>query len=159
MVFGTPEQKERFVKPILKGEKRICLGEYRACFPGSIKIAETTTGITEASGGSDVANILTTATRTSDGKGWRVTGSKKVPLSLFVREDSLTEPAKPQWITNCLFSDYMTTAVRTGPPGSGAKGISVMVIDLNQPGVTRRKIENSGVNASGSTYVELEDVL
>ncbi|KAL8281028.1 hypothetical protein RQP46_006707 [Phenoliferia psychrophenolica] len=51
----------------------------------------------------------------------------------------------------------MTTAVRTGGPG--ATGVSLLIIPLDLPGVTRRKIENTGVNASGSTYIELEDVL
>lgn len=50
----------------------------------------------------------------------------------------------------------MTTAVRTG--GAGAAGISVMVIDLNSRGVTRRKIKNSGWHAAESTWISLEDV-
>lgn len=62
-------------------------------------------------------------------------------------------------ITDVERRDYMTTAVRTGAEGSGAKGISLLIIDLHAKGVTMRKIENTGVNASGSTYVELEDVL
>jgi alkylation response protein AidB-like acyl-CoA dehydrogenase len=40
----------------------------------------------------------------------------------------------------------MTTSVRTG--GKGARGISVLVIPLDAEGVLRRKIYNSGVNAS-----------
>jgi hypothetical protein len=64
-----------------------------------------------------------------------------------------------QWITNALYADHMTTAVRTGPKGSGAAGISVLVVPLKVEGVTLRKIKNTGVNASGSTYVELENVL
>lgn len=35
----------------------------------------------------------------------------------------------------------------------------MLIISLNSPGVTRRKIENTGVNASGSAYIEFEDVL
>lgn len=50
----------------------------------------------------------------------------------------------------------MTTAVRTGGPGSG--GVSMLVIPLQLPGVTRRKIKNSGVNAGGSAWVTLENV-
>ncbi|KAI5479309.1 acyl-CoA dehydrogenase NM domain-like protein [Pseudohyphozyma bogoriensis] len=118
--FGTPEQKERILVPVLRGDKRMCLG------------------VTEPSGGSDVAGLRTTARKTSDGKHYVVNGSKK-------------------WITNAITADYMTTAVRTG--GAGPGGVSVLVIPLDAKGVTRRKIENTGVNASGSTYVELEDVL
>jgi alkylation response protein AidB-like acyl-CoA dehydrogenase len=34
----------------------------------------------------------------------------------------------------------------------------VLVIPLNAPGVTRRKLRNSGVGASGSTFIEFDDV-
>lgn len=53
-------------------------------------------------------------------------------------------------------SSYVTAAVRTGGPGHA--GISCLVIPLDLPGVSRRKLENSGVNSSGSTYISLEDV-
>lgn len=61
-----------------------------------------------------------------------------------------------KWITNAIWSDYCTTAVRTGGPGPG--GISLIIIPLTLKGVTRRKMENSGVHASGSTYIEFDDV-
>ncbi len=51
----------------------------------------------------------------------------------------------------------MTTAVRTGGPG--AAGVSVLVIPLDAPGVSRRKIHNSGFNAGESTWVTLDDVV
>lgn len=50
----------------------------------------------------------------------------------------------------------MTTAVRTGGPGIG--GISVLVVPLDLPGVSRRRIKNSGWNAGDSTWVTLENV-
>lgn len=61
-----------------------------------------------------------------------------------------------KWITNGLWADYCTAAVRTGGPGR--KGISFLIIPLAAKGVTRRRMENSGVNASGSTYLEFDDV-
>lgn len=51
----------------------------------------------------------------------------------------------------------MTTAVRTGGPGAG--GVSVLVIPLDLPGITRRKIRNSGFSAGESTWVTLENVV
>lgn len=60
--FGTPAQKEKFLQPVLQGKLRCCLG------------------ITEASGGSDVAGLKTTARRSADGKSFVVNGSKKVRL-------------------------------------------------------------------------------
>lgn len=50
-------------------------------------------------------------------------------------------------------------AVRTGPPGSGAAGLSLIVVPLkDQAGVNRRKIKICGSETSGTTYIELEDV-
>lgn len=90
--------------------------------------------ITEPSAGSDVAGIQTTATKSSDGKHYIVNGHKK-------------------WITNGIWADYCTAAVRTGGPGAG--GISALIIPLkNHPGVTTRKQQNSGVNASGYHLVD-----
>lgn len=110
-------------------------------------------GVTEPDAGSDVAGITTTAVR--EGNVYKVNGSKK-------------------WITNGIWADYSTMAVRTGGPG--AKGLSVLVVPLKAEGVTLKKIQNSGVNASGkqansayegkppliaisgSTFIELDDV-
>lgn len=92
-------------------------------------------GVTEPDAGSDVAGITTTAERRGD--VYIVNGAKK-------------------WITNGMFADYTTAAVRTG--GSGRKGISALVIPLKAQGVTCRKLDNSGVHASGSTYIEFDDV-
>ncbi|KAK3899892.1 mitochondrial long-chain specific acyl-CoA dehydrogenase [Staphylotrichum tortipilum] len=96
--------------------------------------------ITEPDAGSDVAGILTTAVRSDDGREWIVNGTKK-------------------WITNGIWSDYASMAVRTGPPGSGAAGISLLVVPLkNHPGVTMRRLSVSGTASSGTTYIELDDV-
>ncbi|PKY09422.1 acyl-CoA dehydrogenase NM domain-like protein [Aspergillus campestris IBT 28561] len=92
-------------------------------------------GVTEPDAGSDVAGITTTATRKGD--VYVVNGAKK-------------------WITNGIFADYCTAAVRTG--GKGVQGVSALVIPLKSKGVMRRKIDNSGVHASGSTYIEFDDV-
>ncbi|KAL2848884.1 acyl-CoA dehydrogenase/oxidase [Aspergillus pseudoustus] len=92
-------------------------------------------GVTEPDAGSDVAGLSTTAERRGD--VYIVNGAKK-------------------WITNGIFADYCTAAVRTG--GAGTTGISALIIPLKARGVTCRKIENSGVSASGSTYIEFDDV-
>lgn len=95
-------------------------------------------GITEPSGGSDVGNIRTSARKTQDGKHYIVNGHKK-------------------WITGSPWATHMTTAVRTG--GKGIGGISLLVIPLKSKGISLRKIENSGQNAGGSSWVTLEDVM
>ncbi|KAE8338720.1 hypothetical protein BDV24DRAFT_137549 [Aspergillus arachidicola] len=98
----------------------------------------TCIAITEPEAGSDVANITTTATKSADGKFYIINGAKK-------------------WITNGIWSDYTTMAVRTGGPG--ASGLSVMVVPLKgYPGVTMRRIHVSGTKTAGTTYIELDDV-
>jgi alkylation response protein AidB-like acyl-CoA dehydrogenase len=89
-------------------------------------------GITEPDGGSDVANIKTNAVR--EGNQYVVNGAKK-------------------WITNGIWADYCTAAVRTGGKGHG--GISLLVVPLKTKGVTSRRMENSGVNASGQSTVSI----
>ncbi|KAK8099513.1 acyl-CoA dehydrogenase [Apiospora kogelbergensis] len=102
-------------------------------------------GVTEPGGGSDVGALRTTAVRSPDGAHYVVNGTKK-------------------WITGSPWATHMTTAVRTGGPGSGAAGISLLVIPLRQPPdnnggrVEIEKIENSGQNAGGASWVRLRDV-
>jgi len=106
--FGTKAQRQRWLPKVARGELRFCLG------------------ITEPDGGSDVANIKTTAERRGD--KYIVNGAKK-------------------WITNGIWCDYCTAAVRTGGPGHG--GISLLVVPLKAKGATTRRMENQGVHASG----------
>lgn len=50
-------------------------------------------------------------------------------------------------------------AVRTGPEGSGAAGLSMLVVPLKgQPGVTMRQLKVGGSATAGTTYIELDDV-
>jgi len=55
-----------------------------------------------------------------------------------------------------LKADYLTTAVRTGGPGAG--GISVLLIDANSPGISKRPIKTQGVWMSPPAYITFEDV-
>jgi alkylation response protein AidB-like acyl-CoA dehydrogenase len=93
--------------------------------------------ITEPDAGSDVANLGCEAKLTEDGKHYIVNGEKK-------------------WITNGVYSDYFTTAVRTGK--DGMNGLSVLLIERSAGGVSTRKMDCQGVWSSGTTYVTFEDV-
>eukprot|EP00457_Paulinella_chromatophora_P003753 gb/GEZN01003761.1/.p1 GENE.gb/GEZN01003761.1/~~gb/GEZN01003761.1/.p1 ORF type:complete len:546 (+),score=78.53 gb/GEZN01003761.1/:46-1683(+) len=115
---GNPDLRERVGRSCLAGEKRICLA------------------VTEPWGGSDVANLHTSAKKTPCGKFYIVNGEKK-------------------WITNGVTSDFFTTAVRTG--GKGMGGVSLLLIERG-PGVTTRQMNCSGVWASGTTYITFENV-
>jgi len=119
--YGTEEQKAAWLPGLFDFSTSFCLG------------------ITEPSGGSDVANLRTTATLSPDAAHYTVSGSKK-------------------WITGAPWASHMTTAVRTGGPGSGAAGLSVLVIPLASPGVTVTRIANSGQAAGGASMVDLDDV-
>ncbi|TKA25755.1 hypothetical protein B0A50_05852 [Salinomyces thailandicus] len=116
---GTEEQKRQWLPGLFDWSTSFCLG------------------ITEPSGGSDVANIQTTAVKSRDGSHYLVNGYKK-------------------WITGAPWATHMTTAVRTGD--KGMSGISVLVIPMDSPGLTHRRIPNSGQNAGGASLVELDDV-
>ncbi|KAL4938966.1 hypothetical protein BDV06DRAFT_231377 [Aspergillus oleicola] len=94
--------------------------------------------ITEPDAGSDVANITTTATKSEDGKSYILNGNKK-------------------WITNGIWSEYGTMAVRTGGPG--AAGLSLMVVPLKgHPGVSMQRLKVAGQITGGTTFIELDDV-
>lgn len=116
---GTEEQKQRWLPGLFTRQTSFCLG------------------ITEASGGSDVGNIQTRATKSADSRFYTVRGVKK-------------------WITGAQWATHMTTAVRTGGPGIG--GISLVVVPLASPGVRIDKIANSGQKAGGASWVRLDNV-
>jgi alkylation response protein AidB-like acyl-CoA dehydrogenase len=94
-------------------------------------------GITEGTAGSDVSNLSTIAE--DKGDHFLVNGSK-------------------MWITNGIYADYFTVAVRTGPPGSAHKGISMLLIERSMPGITTQKMECMGVWPSGTTYITFQNV-
>ncbi|KAF2476595.1 acyl-CoA dehydrogenase NM domain-like protein [Lindgomyces ingoldianus] len=93
--------------------------------------------ITEPDAGSDVANLTCEAKLSEDGKHYIVNGEKK-------------------WITNGIWCEYFTTAVRTGGPGMN--GVSVLLIERSMGGVSTRKMDCQGVWSSGTTYITFEDV-
>lgn len=95
--------------------------------------------ITEPDAGSDVANLGCEAVLTPDGKHYIVNGAKK-------------------WITNGIWCDYFTTAVRTGTKESGMNGISCLLIERDMGGVSTRRMDCQGVWSSGTTYITFEDV-
>jgi len=114
---GTPEQKERFVRPVLAGEKIAALA------------------VTEPSGGSDVANIRTTAVR--EGDYYIVNGSKT-------------------FITSGVRADQITCAVRTGE--AGAHGISFLIIEADTPGYSvSQKLRKTGWWASDTAEIFFDD--
>ncbi len=93
-------------------------------------------GVTEPDAGSDVAALRTRARR--DGGHWVVDGAKT-------------------FITNGAEADFITLAVRTGP--DGAAGISLLVVDMDLPGVTvARRLRKLGWHAGDTAELHFEGV-
>lgn len=94
--------------------------------------------ITEPWAGSDVSAIKTTAVKSECGKFYIVNGMKK-------------------WITNGIYSDVYTTAVKTDDKG-GMFGISLLAIEHGTPGFSRRQMKCQGLWASGTSFLVFENV-
>lgn len=92
-------------------------------------------GITEPGGGSDVANLKTRAERRGD--HYVVNGEKT-------------------FITSGVRADYITLAVRTG--GAGMGGISLLLVELDRPGVSRTPLAKMGWHASDTATIHFDDV-
>ena len=115
---GDTDLVDRFVRPTLAG-----------ALIGSL-------AITEPGGGSDVANIRTTARR--DGDEYVVNGTKT-------------------FITSGVRADFVTTAVRTGGPGHA--GISLLVVEKGTPGFTvDRALTKMGWHCSDTAELGYADV-
>lgn len=114
---GSAELKQRVVPAVLAGEKIAAL-----C-------------ITEPSGGSDVANLRTTAVR--DGAHYVVNGEKT-------------------FITSGMRADFLTVAVRTQPENKGASGISLLLVDGSTPGLSRTELKKMGWWASDTAQLHFD---
>jgi acyl-CoA dehydrogenase len=114
---ATDAVKARVVPEVLAGEKIAALA------------------ITEPSGGSDVANLQTTARL--EGDHYIVNGSKT-------------------FITSGMQADYITTAVRTG--GEGMHGVSLLLIEADAPGFSRTPLKKMGWHASDTATLYFDNV-
>ena len=94
-------------------------------------------GITEPNTGSDVQNIQTNAIKKGD--NYIVNGSKT-------------------FITNGVYGDFIVTVVKTDP-AAGSKGISLLVIDLDSPGITKTKIDKLGWRSSDTAELSFDNVV
>lgn len=119
LVFGSDLLKETIAKPVCNGDTGIAIT------------------LTEPQGGSDLANIRTTAVKSADGKHYIINGSKK-------------------FITGGQCVGYFSTLCRTGD--AGLKGLTMIVIPADAPGVQISKLKAAGWWAGNTTLVHFEDV-
>lgn len=119
VALGTEEQKQRWLPGVAAGEILLAIG------------------MTEPSGGSDLAALKTTAVR--DGDEWVINGSKT-------------------FITNGYSADIVLTAVRTSPEKK-AKGITLFAIPATAEGFSRgRKLDKVGQDESDTAELFFENV-
>ena len=122
LIHGGREMAERVAGPVLRGEATMCL-----C-------------ITEPGGGSDVARVATTATRTADGAFFVVSGVKK-------------------WITGGMSANFFTVLCRTDSAQRGAAGLSLLLLEKGMAGITCQRLKTQGWWASNTALIELNDVM
>ena len=116
VALGSEALHHRVVEPVLRGEKIAALA------------------VTEPSGGSDVANLRTTARR--DGDSYVLNGTKT-------------------FITSGMRADFVTVAVRTG--GEGMSGLTILVVDAETPGFSRTPLKKMGWWASDTATLYFDD--
>lgn len=117
---GNHEQKEKYLKPLSVGKKIAAFG------------------LTEAKGGSDVADLKTKAVRKGD--KYIINGSK-------------------MWITNGGVADTFSLYCVTDPSLPQHKNASVFIVEKGMPGFTVGKKESKlGIRSSDTRELIFEDV-
>lgn len=122
VAMGTQEQKARWLPQVATGEKIMSIG------------------MTEPSGGSDLAALKSTAVKADDGSGdWILNGSKT-------------------FITNGHQCDLAVVAARTDPT-KGAKGISLFVLEATDEGFSKgQPLDKVGQPESDTSELFFENV-
>jgi citronellyl-CoA dehydrogenase len=117
--WGTHELKQQFLAPVIAGEQIASIA------------------VSEASGGSDVAALKTTAKK--DGDDYLITGSK-------------------MWITNAAQADWFCTLVNTSD-GKAHANKSLVIIPATAKGIEiGAKIDKLGMRASDTCPVFFDNV-
>jgi len=116
--YGTPEQREKYLVPFMKGEVRFSIS------------------ISEPSAGSDAANTKTRAE--ADGDHWTIRGQKL-------------------WCSGAAAKDaVIAMLVRTDKEATKHRGLSVLLVPNDTPGVDIRKLPTMARRATGTTEIFLD---
>lgn len=92
-------------------------------------------GYSEPGSGSDLASVRTKGELSADGTKWIINGQKT-------------------WTSQGGAATHMFMLVRTEPDAAKHDGITYLLIDLDQPGVTRRPIRQMTGMGGGDTFYE-----
>ena len=117
--YGSAALKQAIVPQVLAGEKIAALG------------------ITEPGGGSDVANLRTSARR--EGDHYLINGEKT-------------------FITSGMRFDWISLAVRTDADNKGAGGISMIAVPGDALGLSRTKLHKMGWHCSDTASLHFDNV-
>ncbi|WP_184859300.1 acyl-CoA dehydrogenase family protein [Acidovorax soli] len=120
LAHGSDAVRDEVIPPVLAGERIAALA------------------ITEPGGGSDVAQLATTARR--EGDEYVLNGEKV-------------------FITSGMRADWITVAVRTGEPGSrGSGGISMLLVPGHSAGLSRSQLAKMGWLCSDTAHLRFDNV-
>jgi alkylation response protein AidB-like acyl-CoA dehydrogenase len=92
-------------------------------------------GYSEPGSGSDLASVRTKGELSADGSKWIINGQKI-------------------WTSQGMQSTHMFMLVRTEPDAPKHDGITYLLVDLDQPGITRRPIRQMTGEEGDSTFCE-----
>ncbi|MDP3906008.1 acyl-CoA dehydrogenase family protein [Novosphingobium sp.] len=92
-------------------------------------------GYSEPGSGSDLASVRTKGELSADGTRWIINGQKI-------------------WTSQGMQSTHMFMLVRTEPDAAKHDGITYLLIDLDQPGITRRPIRQMTGEEGANTFCE-----
>src|SRR5271156_4202494 len=117
MSFGTEEQKKFYLPKIASGDLHFSIG------------------YSEASAGTDLANLRTTAVR--DGDDYVINGQK-------------------MWTSLIQYADYVWLAARTNPEAKKHRGISMLVVPTTAEGFSWTPVHTmAGVDTSATYYSDV----
>ena len=116
--FGSDELRREFLAPSIAGDLVGCIG------------------VSEVTGGSDVAALKTVAEK--DGDDYIINGSK-------------------MWITNGMQADWCCLLANTSE-GQAHKNKSLIIVPLDTPGVTRQAIYKIGMHSSDTAQLFFDNV-
>ena len=116
--FGSDELRRDYLAPTIAGDMVACLG------------------VSEPSGGSDVAAVKTTAR--AEGGDWVINGTK-------------------MWITNGLKADWCCLLANT-EEGPAHRNKSLIVLPMDAPGISKQKIDKIGMHSSDTAQLFFDNV-
>ncbi|MCE2692460.1 MAG: acyl-CoA dehydrogenase family protein [Rubrivivax sp.] len=116
--FGSDELRRDYLAPTIAGDMVACLG------------------VSEPSGGSDVAAVKTTAR--AEGGDWVINGTK-------------------MWITNGLKADWCCLLANT-EEGPAHRNKSLIVLPMDAVGISKQKIHKIGMHSSDTAQLFFDNV-